>query len=66
MSNFREQYLEALTKTVSNILQKEALTDQDIQLLGLYQLELSKYEYVSPTNKLANCIKGVLDYIKGG
>jgi hypothetical protein len=60
MSKFRDEYMQGLTDRVKAILNKDELSNNDIDLLYLYQFELSKYEYVSPQDKLLEYVKNIL------
>lgn len=65
MSNYREKYLNSLTKAVCEIMNKPQITQQDIQLIMLYKSELRRYEYVPMFNRIMKNAKDVLSFIRG-
>lgn len=64
MGNYREQYLSALTKKVSEIVNKPEMTQQDIQFLIMYKRELARAEYVPTLKRIMNGAKEVFAFFR--
>ena len=61
MTKFRETYLMNLTNIVGEIMKKEKMSQQDIELLALFKSEMKNYEYVPPFKRFL----GNLDMLFG-
>lgn len=61
--NFRETYLTNLSEVVGNIIKKETLSQQDIQMIALFQSEIKRYEKVPKFDKFMNNVNMVFKFL---
>lgn len=63
MINFREKYLSNLTNAVGEILKKDTLTKQDIELLALFKAEIARYEYIPPFKQFLGNMGSLVEFL---